>query len=501
MAATESRAGGARAGPDRRSRPAVRGAPRAPAPAAGERGPLHAPRGHSRSRSHAGSALHVRRAVRSAASRCRARRSLTRSHGSAASGPTTAPASRGRCHRIAALRNRRGDVVGLTCRVGRAVVGTIDIVRDVFARGESVLLLGGPASARRPAARGGARARRRARQACGGRRHVERDRRRRRHPPPRHRRPAAAGAVPGAAARGHDRGGREPHAGGDRDRRDRHPGRGARRAHDRRAGRPADRHRARHDAREPAREPDPRDLVGGIEAVTLCDEEARRRRTQKTVLERKAPPTFDVLIEIQSHRRFAVRDNVAEAVDALLAGRPEPPEIRERREDGSVEIHTPPPTVRPSARGRDASHREAPRRIFPYGVSFSRLERAVRALGCAHRAVTPHSQGCRSGADPTEPAPQGPAEARRSAAPRPPSWPSTATRRRRSRSCCRGSSRSSTPTRRRVARRSAPPRPSWRRIGRWCCRRGPRPSGGSSTCWRRSAASVRRAAVASRFAP
>src|SRR4029453_13270757 len=124
------------------------------------------------------------------------------------------------------------------------------------------------------------------------------------------------------------------------------------------------------------------DLLGGVEAVTLGDEEARRRQTQKTVLERRAAPTFDVLIEIQGHRRFAIRDNVAEAVDGMLAGRPEPPEIRERREDGGVEIHAPTPTParRASPRGREETHSEAPRRIFPYGVSFSRLERAIRAL-------------------------------------------------------------------------------------------------------------------------
>ena len=40
------------------------------------------------------------------------------------------------------------------------------------------------------------------------------------------------------------------------------------------------------------------DLIGGIQTVTLGDDEARRRRTQKSVLERKAPPTFDVIVEI-----------------------------------------------------------------------------------------------------------------------------------------------------------------------------------------------------------
>src|SRR6266540_5619482 len=47
-------------------------------------------------------------------------------------------------HRISAIRNRRGAIVGLTCRVGRAVYGTIDIIRDVVESGESVLLLGRP---------------------------------------------------------------------------------------------------------------------------------------------------------------------------------------------------------------------------------------------------------------------------------------------------------------------------------------------------------------------
>ena len=67
------------------------------------------------------------------------------------------------------------------------------------------------------------------------------------------------------------------------------------------------------------------DLIGGIQSVTLGDEEARRRRTQKSVLERKAPPTFDVIVEIQDRERVAVHSDVAETVDAMLrgdAGRP-----------------------------------------------------------------------------------------------------------------------------------------------------------------------------------
>ncbi len=134
------------------------------------------------------------------------------------------------------------------------------------------------------------------------------------------------------------------------------------------------------------------DLVGGVEAVTLGDEEARRRRTQKTVLERRAAPTFDVLIEIQGHRRFAVRDNVADggrrsarraprtAGDPRAAGR------RWSRDPHAARAFATSSEWRAAARKRID---EAPRRIFPYGVSFSRLERAVRALGVA-TAVTPH---------------------------------------------------------------------------------------------------------------
>src|ERR671934_171254 len=64
------------------------------------------------------------------------------------------------------------------------------------------------------------------------------------------------------------------------------------------------------------------DLVGGIQTVTLSDEEARRRGTQKSVLERKAPPTFDVVVEIQSWSHVAVHDSVAEVVDSILRGQP-----------------------------------------------------------------------------------------------------------------------------------------------------------------------------------
>ena len=89
------------------------------------------------------------------------------------------------------------------------------------------------------------------------------------------------------------------------------------------------------------------DLIGGIQSVTLGDEEARRRRTQKSVLERKAPPTFDVIVEIQDRERVAVHSDVAETVDALLRGDAVAPELRWRDEEG---VHRSQGRPRPSPR-------------------------------------------------------------------------------------------------------------------------------------------------------
>jgi hypothetical protein len=89
------------------------------------------------------------------------------------------------------------------------------------------------------------------------------------------------------------------------------------------------------------------DLIGGIQSVTLGDEEARRRRTQKSVLERKAPPTFDVIIEIQDRDRVLAHGDVAETVDAMLRGDPVSPELRWRDDEG---VHRSQSRPRPSPR-------------------------------------------------------------------------------------------------------------------------------------------------------
>ena len=166
------------------------------------------------------------------------------------------------------------------------------------------------------------------------------------------------------------------------------------------------------------------DLIGGIESVTLSDEEARRRGTQKTVLERRSPPTFDVLIELLDRDRVAVHADVAAAVDALVRGYPEPAEIRFRKEDGSIgnEMQAMPapaasrPGGRPGKRNGDFGNEisaqgyrrqesssgygatqnpriqnsggsevklrpDQPIRIYPYGVARNRLTQAAKRLG------------------------------------------------------------------------------------------------------------------------
>jgi hypothetical protein len=155
------------------------------------------------------------------------------------------------------------------------------------------------------------------------------------------------------------------------------------------------------------------DLIGGIQPVTLSDEEARRRGTQKTVLERKAPPTFDVVIEMIDKEKMAIHHDVAETVDSLLRGRAPRPEIRERTVRGEInviqEAAAPPrplrdlrdmgeddgPTLTRTigsvariTRERSTPPSAAPTNgtppstitIYPYGVSRGRLEKAIKDL-------------------------------------------------------------------------------------------------------------------------
>ncbi len=245
-------------------------------------------------------------------------------------------------HRISAIRNRSGKVVGLTCRIGRAVFGTIDIIRDMIEGGQSVLLLGRPGVGKTTMLREVARVL----ADDLGKRVIVVDT---------SNEIAGDGDIP-------------------------HPGIGDARRMQVRT--PTEQHSVMIEAVEnhmpevivideigteleagAARtiaergvqlvgtahgntldnlmlNPTLSDLVGGIAPVTLGDEEARRRGTQKTVLERKAPPTFDVLVEIVERDSVIVHRSVAETVDAILRGHMVPPEARYRDDGGEVKAMT-----------------------------------------------------------------------------------------------------------------------------------------------------------------
>lgn len=241
-------------------------------------------------------------------------------------------------HRISGIRNRKGEVVGLTCRVGRAVYGTIDIIADLLEDGQSILLLGRPGVGKTTMLREVARILSEKKRVIivdtsneiggdGDIPHPAVGRARRMQVP----RPAHQHEVMIEAVENHnpeviiiDEIGREREAAA------------ARTINERGVQLIGTAHG--NSLENLLLNPTLSDLVGGIESVTLSDEEARRRGTQKTVLERRAPPTFDILIEIQDRQRLAIHRDVAEAVDAMLRGRALGVEIRYRDETGEIHI-------------------------------------------------------------------------------------------------------------------------------------------------------------------
>lgn len=321
-------------------------------------------------------------------------------------------------HRISAIRNRHGRIVGLTCRVGRAVYGTIDIIEDLLETGQSILLLGRPGIGKTTMLRESARILAEDRRVIivdtsneiGGDGDVP-------HPAVgRARRmqvakPSLQHEVMIEAVENHnpeviiiDEIGRELEA------------LAARTIAERGVQLVATAHG--RTLENLLLNPTLSDLIGGIESVTLSDEEARRRGTQKTVLERRSPPTFDVLIEIEERDRLHVHADVSAAVDALVRGYPLAPEIRYRDTEGEVVVEKPvaPPVPHPTpqtsrrayannsgdtlplsraARGAsqpvqpqtaspispDVNKTLDPIQIYPYGVARNRLIQAARRLG------------------------------------------------------------------------------------------------------------------------
>ena len=243
-------------------------------------------------------------------------------------------------HRISAIRNRTGDIIGLTCRIGRAIFGTIVMIRDLVETGNSILLLGRPGVGKTTALREIARV-------------LADDLQKRVVIIDTSNEIAGDGDIP-------------------------HPAIG--RARRMQVARPELQHQVMIEAVENhtpevivideigtelealaartiaergvqlvgtahgntvenlIKNPTLSDLVGGIQSVTLGDDEARRRRTQKTVLERKAPPTFAIAVEMLERQRWVVHDDVSATIDTLLRGGDAPAQVRTVDDSGEVTI-------------------------------------------------------------------------------------------------------------------------------------------------------------------
>src|SRR5436309_10843535 len=261
-------------------------------------------------------------------------------------------------HRISAIRNRNGKIVGLTCRIGRAVYGTFEIINDFVETGKSILIMGRPGIGKTTMLREAARvlAEQHAKRVvvvdtCN---EIARDGDSS-HPAigkacrMQVRTPSMQHEVMIEAVENHmpqviviDEIGTELEA------------QAARTIAERGVQLIGTAHGNTLD--NLMLNPTLSDLIGGIQSVTIGDEEARRRRTQKSVLERKAPPTFDVVIEIQDRNRVTVHPDVADTVDAMLRGDPIAPELRWRDEEG---IHRSQSRPRPSPREQIGAERFA----------------------------------------------------------------------------------------------------------------------------------------------
>ena len=290
-------------------------------------------------------------------------------------------------HRISCIRNRRDVVVGLTCRVGRAVYGTVDVLRDVIESGKSTLLLGRPGIGKTTLLRESARvlSTELSKRVIivdtsneiagdGDIPHPGIGTSRRMQVP----RPDLQHSVMIEAVENHtpeviviDEIGTEAEA------------QAARTIAERGVQLIATAHGNSLD--NLLMNPTLSDLLGGIHSVTLSDEEARRRGTQKTVLERKAPPTFDTLVEIRTRDEFSVFHETSSVVDAFLRGRSIRPQIRIRK-DGGFDVKEPDSVAFPQRREESRlkeSQARTSMRIYPYGVSKDRLTRAIHDLKVA----------------------------------------------------------------------------------------------------------------------
>ena len=299
-------------------------------------------------------------------------------------------------HRISAIRNRIGKIVGLTCRVGRAVYGTTDIVKDLIESGRSLLILGRPGVGKTTMLREAARILAENKRVVivdtsneiagdGDVPHPAIGKARRMQVA----QPSQQHEVMIEAVENHnpeviviDEIGRELEA------------QAARTIAERGVQLIGTAHGNTLD--NLLINPTLSDLVGGIESVTLSDEEAKRRGTQKTVLERRSNPTFHVLVEIQTRDSVAIHQDVATAVDSLLREEPLVPEVRSRTTDGKISIKKTPSKPVMQSIGLDPIPDEGfafsgdfwkPDQkdleslpIYTYGVARDRMLKAARNL-------------------------------------------------------------------------------------------------------------------------
>ncbi len=298
-------------------------------------------------------------------------------------------------HRISAIRNRTGKIIGLTCRVGRAAYGTIDIIKDIIKSEKSILFLGPPGIGKTTKLRESARV------LSGelGKRVIVVD---------------TSNEIAGD--------GDIPHEGIGRARRMQVPSPDKQHAIMIEAvenhmpeniiideiGTQAEAEAARTIAERGVvligtahgvtldnliANPTLSDLVGGIQTVILGDEEAKRRKTQKAVLERKAPPTFDIVVEIRQRDEMAVYHDTAAAVDLLLRGKVPLPEVRIRKLDGEIEIKQMPTQDAMPEMSNEAIEKAIVQKqddlvkIFPFGINNGVLEKCIKALGVEAEVV------------------------------------------------------------------------------------------------------------------
>ena len=286
-------------------------------------------------------------------------------------------------HRISAIRNRKGRIVGLTCRVGRAVFGTIKILEDLVQSGKSILLLGRPGVGKTTMLREVAR--------------VLADDLNKRviivdtsneiagdgdipHPAIGHARrmqvttPTMQHAVMIEAIENHmpeviiiDEIGTELEA------------QAARTIAERGVQLVGTAHG--NMLENLMMNPTLADLIGGIQTVTLGDDEAKRRGTQKSILERMSPPTFDIVVEIQGWDKVAIHPNVGKAVDDTLRGQPIATETRWLENTGEVRIEKEiSVTAKKTTKGKPPGKEHKPYKLYLFGINRGRLEQAAKEM-------------------------------------------------------------------------------------------------------------------------